>query len=382
MVAAAGLGSGLTLAFGGTNGSGGSLATSRGPNSPPIQGVNAGELNVSAIAAAVEPGVVDITSVLGYQDSESAGTGMVLTSNGEVVTNNHVIAGATSISVSIAGSSRTYKAKVLGTDLTQDVALIQMEGASGLKTVTLGNSSAVKLGAGVVAIGNALDLPGPPTVTRGSITAVNRTVTAGDQSTGTSEKLTGLFQTDAPLQPGNSGGPLVNSKAQVIGMNTAAATATAQVQSSNVGFSLPMNRVESIVQQIESGQGTSNVQIGNGTRGYLGVSVESVSALAPSTGNSGGPFGYGGYGGGGGYTPPVSAGAVVVGVDPGSPGYSVGLQSGDVIVSVNGTQVTTAKGLTKLFGSTKPGNQITVGWVDVTGQSHSATVTLATGPAV
>jgi S1-C subfamily serine protease len=347
-------------------------------------------LNVSAIASKVDPAVVDITSVLRYQGGESAGTGMILTSSGIVVTNNHVIDGATSISATIAGTSHSYRVKILGADPTKDVALVQLEGASGLPTVHLASVGA-QLAEQVVAIGNALDLPGPPTVTQGTITALGRSVTAGDPSSGHSEKLTGLIQIDAPLQPGNSGGPLLNSTGQVIGMNTAAAADSNgyATTTTNVGFAIPTRTFSAIVNQIEQGQGSSTVQIGNAgtSRGFLGVDVVSVSTAeqSPLSGQGGGGFGgyfsFGGGGGGSGYTSPVSSGAVVFQVLQGTPAAAAGLAAGDVITSVNGTPVTTIQGLTKLLSSFKPATTVTIGWVDPGGQSQSASVTLTTGPA-
>ncbi len=387
--------SGLTVALS----SGGSQAVQPGfgGNGPSSNtglgtGVSTGNLNVSAVASKVDPALVDITSVDKYQGGESAGTGMILTSSGIVVTNNHVINGATSITATIVGTSHTYKVKILGADPTKDVALLQLEGASGLPTVKLA-STGPRLAEPVVAIGNALDLPGPPTVTQGTITALGRSVTAGDPSSGQSENLTGLIQVDAPLQPGNSGGPLLNSKGHVIGMNTAAAADSRgyTTTTTNVGFAIPTRIFSSIVTQIEQGRGSSTVQIGNvGTsKGFLGVDVESVSSAEkqPLLGQIGGFGGFGGYfpfggaAGASGYTPPVSSGAVVAAVLSGTPAYSIGLVAGDVITSVNGTPVNTIKGLTKLLSSAKPGTTVTIGWVDPSGRSQSASVTLTTGPA-
>ena len=180
--------------------------------------------NVATIAAQVDPAVVSVTSEAvvnvsngfggfggSYQEQATLeGTGMIVTSSGEVITNNHVIEGARSISVNLDGSTKSYAAKLVGTDPTDDVALLQIEGVSGLPTVTFGNSSSIQVGDPVVAIGNALALGSSPTVTTGIISAENRTITAADGS-GNSETLHGLFQTDAAINPGNSGGPLVDS---------------------------------------------------------------------------------------------------------------------------------------------------------------------------
>ena len=192
------------------------------PSKSGSPGTNA-KINVSAIAAKVDPAVVDITSIDQSSGEEAAGTGMILTSNGEVLTNNHVIADGTSITAQIDGKGTTYKVRVLGTDTKQDVALVQLVGASGLSTVSIGNSSSLQVGDPVVAIGNALDLKGPPTVTQGIVSALGRSISASDEGTGVTENLSGLIQTDAPINPGNSGGPLVNAAGQVIGMDTAAA---------------------------------------------------------------------------------------------------------------------------------------------------------------
>ncbi|HVD03134.1 MAG TPA: trypsin-like peptidase domain-containing protein [Candidatus Dormibacteraeota bacterium] len=327
-----------------------------------------GKVDVSKVVAKVDPGVVDITSSNSYTGAVDAGTGMILTSNGEVLTNNHVIAGGTSIVVQVDGSGPKYQAKVVGTDPTQDVALLQLQNVSGLHPVTVGNSASVTVGEPVIAIGNALDLPGSPTVTEGAISALNRSISASNSGNGSSENLVGLFQTDAPLSPGNSGGPLVNSQAQVIGMNTAAATSGAGQASSNVGFSIPINEALSIASQIQQGQSSSKIEIG--TPAFLGVDVEDI----PTSGSSGGFFG------GFGYNPPVSAGALVTAVVPGTPAAQAGLVAGDVITSFGGQSISSVSTLTTLIQSDKPGQSVSLGWVTAADAQQSATITLASGP--
>ncbi len=226
--------------------------------------------NVAAIAAKVDPAVVSVTSKVtlnvsgfgpfgglgggGYQEQETLeGTGMIITSSGEVVTNNHVIDGATSITVTLDGGSKSYAATVIGTDPTADIALLQIHGASGLPTVTFGNSSSLAVGDPVVAIGNALALGSSPTVTTGIISAENRTITAQDDS-GNTETLAGLFQTDAAINPGNSGGPLIDAAGDVIGMNTAGAgDSSSGTSSQNIGFSIPSNEIVSLLSSLEHG---------------------------------------------------------------------------------------------------------------------------------
>ena len=194
-------------------------ASGSGPASSSAPG---GPSNATAIASEVAPGLVDIESTLSYQGAEAAGTGMVLTSKGEILTNNHVIEGASSIRVVDVGNGKTYGATVVGYDRTADVAVLQLEHASGLQTVRLGNSSSVRKGQGVVGIGNAGGSGGTPSFAGGSVTALDQSITASDEAEGTSEQLTGLIETNADIQPGDSGGPLVNSSGKVIGMDTAA----------------------------------------------------------------------------------------------------------------------------------------------------------------
>jgi S1-C subfamily serine protease len=341
----------------GSTGSGSTGSGSTGSGSTPSSGSSSsGSLNAAAIAAKVNPAVVDINTVLGYQQASAAGTGMVITSNGEVLTNNHVVQGATSIKVTIPSTGKTYSANVLGTAPSQDVALLQLQGASGLKTVSLGDASKVSTGDPVLAIGNALGKGGTPAVTQGTVSAVNQAITAGDPAAGTSERLTGLIQTDAQLQPGDSGGPLVNSSAQVIGMDTAASSGMQFDTSSTAGFAIPINTAMSIAHQIEQGKASSTVLIGQ--TGFLGVQVR--DATSASTGQT--------------------AGAQIVGVASNSPADAAGLTAGDVITTFDNKPVTSSSGLTSLVNTHHPGDRVQVGWVDQSGQSHTAIVHLTTGP--
>ena len=320
-------------------------------------------IDVSAIASCIDPAVVDLRT------STGAGTGMVLTPDGTVLTNNHVVSGATSISAQIAGTGRTYKADVLGVDPSQDVAVLRLQGASGLTTVHLGSSAGLAIGDAVVAVGNALDLSGPPTVTQGIVSALDRSITASDPGTGVSENLSGLIQTDASINPGNSGGPLVNAHCQVIGMNTAAATGSSTQSASNIGFAIPIDRAAAIVHQIEAGRASATVLLGE--RAYVGVAVLSVPEAESPNGLTG-PTG--------GYRSPVRNGAVVANVVSGLPADGAGVQPGDVIVSFDGSTVVTPADLERLIGRTRPYASVVLGWVDTSGARHRSTITLAIAP--
>jgi S1-C subfamily serine protease len=327
-------------------------------------GQDSAVLTTAQIAAKTDPGLVDVVSTLGYQQAEAAGTGLVLTSSGEVLTNNHVINGATSIKVTDIGNGRTYTAKVMGYDTTKDVAVLQLQGASGLQTVNLGDSSAAAVGQKVVALGNAEGKGGTPSVATGKITGLNSSITASDEGSGTSEQLSGLINDNAPIQPGDSGGPLVNTAGQVIGIDTAASSSsspntTAQTTATEA-FAIPINEALSIASQIEAGHGSATVHIG--TTGFLGVQVTSASD-AESQGV------------------PSGSGAVIAGVMPGGAAENAGITAGDVITSVDGQSVSSPSALQAAMEQHGPGDSVRIGWTDQSGQAQSATVTLATGPA-
>jgi S1-C subfamily serine protease len=310
---------------------------------------------------------------------------MVVTPTGEVLTNNHVIDQAVSISAQIDGRGPKYAAKVIGTDPSSDIALIQLEGVSNLKTVSFGDSTSVSVGESVVAIGNALDLPGPPRVTVGTITGTDRPIIAQDSGTSLCESLSGMLQTNAKLEPGNSGGPLVNSSGQVIGINTAAASDSPSggftATGSKVGFAIPIEKAIQIVTAMRDGQSSATIHVGPSP--LLGVDVTGVNGQGEGTVcSSSGSGDSGGLGGIGlGPTAPVSSGALVVTVVNGTPAQYAGIQEGDAITSFDGQPISTPEALTKLVQSERPGDQVEVGWVDVSGASHQATITLASGPA-
>ena len=243
-------------------------------------------LPTSPLAARVDPGLVDVTATLGYQQAISAGTGMVLTPSGRVITNNHVIEGATSITVTDAGNHRTYTAAVVGYDQGQDIAVLQLAAASGLKTVPLSTSSAVTAGEKVLALGNAQGQGGTPAAATGTITALGQSITATDQAAGISEQLTGLIQTDVPLQPGDSGGPLVSPAGQVIGMNTAASSQFQISSGTAQAFAIPASQAAPIAAAIA---GRSSAAVHIGATAFLGVQVVSYGVPVPGNPASAGP---------------------------------------------------------------------------------------------
>jgi S1-C subfamily serine protease len=322
-------------------------------------GATASVLTTSQIVSKTDPAVVDVVSTLGNRSGTAAGTGIVLTSSGEVLTNNHVINGATSVHVRDVADGRVYSASVVGYDASHDIAVIQMQGASGLPTADLGNSSTVKVGDKVVAVGNAGGQDGTPSVATGRVTGLDQSITASDASSGTAENLSGLIRTNADIQAGDSGGPLLNSAGKVIGIDTAASTGLVQLNSSTTtqAFTIPINEALSIAHQIEAGTASSTVHIG--ATGLLGVEIASASQ---QLGN------------------PV-AGAQVEGVQPGSGAEKAGLAAGDVITAVGGHSVRSASDVRSALNGYHPGDKVSVTWTDQMGKSQSGTVVLGSGPA-
>jgi S1-C subfamily serine protease len=366
---------------GGGDGNGGNGFPDNGGNSgnnTPSEGAG-GPSDVSSIAAKVNPALADINVTFGFQNAQGAGTGIVLTSNGEILTNNHVIDGATSISVTDVGNGQTYSAKVVGYDSTHDLAVLQLKNASGLKTAQLGDSSKLSVGQSVVAIGNAGGTGGTPTSAGGSITALNQSITASDELDGNSEQLSGLIEVNADVQSGDSGGSLVNSSGKVIGVDTAASDQFSFQSSGGQGYAIPINQALSVAKKIENGHGTSTIHIGQ--TAFLGVTTTS----SDNSGQNGGlGQGNGGFGNefpnqNGGSGSNVS-GATVEGVVNGGAAAKAGLVQGDVITSFGGHAVSSPTDLSKQLVGHHPGDKMKISWVDTNGQSHTATVELGSGP--
>jgi S1-C subfamily serine protease len=330
----------------------------RGPAAP-VAAPTSPSPSASALAARIDPGLVDVTATLGYQQAISAGTGMVLTPSGRVITNNHVIEGATSVTVTDVGNYRTYQAAVVGYDQGQDIAVLQLAAASGLKTVPLSTTSAVTVGEKVLALGNAQGQGGTPAAATGAITALGQSITATDQFAGISEQLTGLIQTSVPLQPGDSGGPLVSPAGQVIGMNTAGSSQFQISSGAAQAFAIPASQAATVAAAIAAGRSSAAVHIG--ATAFLGVQV--VSYPVPVPGN------------------PASSGAGIAGITPGTPAARAGLVPGDVIVSIGGHAVTSAMSLRSVMDTYHPGDTASVHWADQAGRAHTATIVFAAGPA-
>jgi S1-C subfamily serine protease len=360
-----------------------------GSTEPPASGNGSGttSINPSGIASKVDPGLVDINTVLGYKNAEAAGTGIVLTANGEILTNNHVVEGATSIKVTDIGNGRTYNASVVGFDRTEDIAVIQLVGASGLHTESLGDSSKVQVGDAVVGIGNAGGAGGTPSAAAGKVTGLNQSITASDDSSGASEQLTGLIQTDANIQSGDSGGSLVNSSGQVIGVDTAASSGfqfggqggldpggQGDQQPAHQGFAIPINHAISIAHEIIGEKASTTVHIG--PTAFLGVGI---SDAGQDNGGFGGGNGFG-NGNANGSQSGNGTGAEIDDTVSNGPAEQAGLQEGDVITALNGTKIQSATALTNLMDTHHPGDKLSVTYLDATGQQHTTTVVPVSGP--
>jgi S1-C subfamily serine protease len=369
------------------------------PSSSAAGGATGSASGIQAVINKVEPGMVLINSTIQYQSESGAGTGMVINSDGLVLTNNHVIEDATKLTATVVATGKTYPVTVLGYDTTGDVALVKLQGASGLTTVPLGNSAAVKTGAAVVALGNA-EGEGTILPAAGTITGVNQTITASDEGgTITSETLHGMLETNADIVSGDSGGPLSDAAGQVIGMDTAGESVSFGQQASPTGFAIPINTALAVASQIAAGHASSTISLGYPA--FVGIYAASgTTSSNPQTQAeqqeeaSGNPFG--GYGGFGGYTPscytsntdlqipsqiaPASSGALVDGVICGSPAAAAGMTGGSVITAVNGKTVGTPDQLESILATFRPGDTVTITWMNLNGQTTTSTLHLAAGP--
>ena len=325
----------------------------------------AGAGSTSSTVGSATDAVVDVYTTLGYQGGQAAGTGIVLTSNGMVLTNHHVIAGSTSISVTDVGNGQTYPATVVGYDKSRDLAVLQLRGASGLTTAPLGDATTLRVGDAVAGIGNAGGAGGQPSQAAGSVTALDQSITAADQDGSDPEQLSGLIQVDAAIQPGDSGGPLVNSAGQVVGIDTAA-SASSDTQSftpvsttggGGEGYAIPINQALSVAQQIDQGQASATVHIG--PTAFLGVQIAPTGLDGTAT----------------------SGGALVDGVLADTAAAQAGLTGGDLITVVNGQPIDSPTALGTAMAALHPGDTVTLQWTDQAGATHTATGKLTAGPA-
>jgi S1-C subfamily serine protease len=303
----------------------------------PATGGGAALAATHATSSAIGTGVVVIDTSQRLEDTVAAGTGMVLTPSGRILTNNHVIAGATTIRVVVPGTTRRYAARVVGYDIADDIAVLQLRSARNLGTVTIGSSGALKLGASVTAVGNSGGF-GRLISSRGRVTGLRRSIVA-QSDTGEEQRLSGLIETDAAVRPGDSGGPLLDSAGRVVGMDTAASPYGRHT------FAIPIATAARVTEQIVTGRSSSRVHIG--ATAFLGVHVQ---------------------------------GRTVADVLPRSPAAAAGLKPGDVIISIGGRPVTGPASITSAVLAHKPGQVVTVVYRDETGARRAVRVRLGTGP--
>jgi S1-C subfamily serine protease len=298
-------------------------------------------LDAGEASAEQSTGLVTITSVVGFGQGEAAGTGIVIDSDGLVVTNHHVVEGATDISVTVVTTGVTYDARVLGYDAAKDVAVLKLADASGLATATTDTSGAT-VGEDVTAVGDAGGDGGSLTAAAGTVTALHRPITVTDEQTGQPRRLRNLVEVDADIIPGDSGGALLDSAGEVVGMNVAASSGSAPI----TGYVISIKRVLRVADRVLAGDESGTVEIGY--EAFLGVSMGDGLTLA--------------------------------GVVDGSAAAGAGLGAGDTVTSLGGTQVSTQTQLRRAVAAHAPGDRVSVTWSNPSGTSHSATVTLGRAP--
>jgi len=347
-------------------------------------------LSDAVIRARIEPSVVDVTATLTYDDETASGTGFVIDARaGLILTNNHVIRDATSVSVTVPATDETYPAGIVGVDVAADVAVLQIRPVAGLPAAPLGNSTSVSAGAQVMSFGNQAGAGGSPAVAPGVITGIDRTIQADDGAAGFSETLHGMLATTAQIEPGDSGGPLAGSSGTVIGVDTAAGTGGAET-----GYAIPINAAMAAERQISGRQPGQGISLGVG--GFLGVIVGSGTARSPAVqqaqersvaaGPASAPNSAGCIPTQADVTTPatiapVPAGALVVGVLCGTGAATAGIAPGDVITTADGHQVQSPDALTTIVAGCRPGTVVPVTWVSPAGRARTARIRLGPAPA-
>ena len=350
----------------------------------------AGPLNARAVYERLEPAVVDVTSTLRYDNETASGTGFIVDGRTAlVITNNHVIRDATSVTATLTSTGRTYPARIVGADVDADIAVLQLQGPAGLTAAPLGDSAAVTLGMPVLAIGNQAGKGGSPTVASGTVNGLNRTIQADDGGVGLTETLRGMLQTSARIAPGDSGGPLADAAGEVIGVDTATGTGTP-----GAGYAIPVNAAMTVERQIAAGRAGPGITIGVG--GFLGVVVPSTASTSPRSqategqrqtdrATSAGPDGCLVTEAGAGMpaaVAPAPWGALVYGVLCGTGAAAAGIAAGDVITAVAGRRVPDPAALTEIVSGCLPATMVPVTWVNTAGTTRTALVRVGVAPAV
>lgn len=305
--------------------------------------------DIEAAAAAVTPAVVQVTTKIDYQQAIGTGTGTVIDPGGVVLTNYHVVAGANTVTGTVGG--RDYPADLVGYDRKHDIAVLQLRGAGGLPTAPIGDSGQVVVGEPAVGLGNARGVGAPLTHETGPVSALNRTVNAEDDLTGSSEEVNGLIEVAADVRPGDSGGPLVNSAGQVIGVVTAASV-NFQMGPAGKGFAIPINDAMAVAGQIRSGAPSADVHVGQPV--LLGVGVSTQQRTGP--------------------------GIIVRDVMRGGPADQAGIAIGDVITAIDGTSLDSATTLTYVLDRHYPGDVVNLTWIDRSGQERTGKAAVVSGP--
>ncbi|MCW2560317.1 MAG: serine protease [Mycobacterium sp.] len=312
---------------------------------------SAAPVDLSGAVSQVEPATVRVDTVINYQHAIGAGTGIILDPGGTILTNFHVVQGADNITATALGVP--YAVDLVGYDRGHDIAVLQMRGApGGLPAAVLGDSSALAVGDPVVALGNARGSGNPLTNEAGSVTGFGRTITAKDELTGSAEQMTGLIEVAAPVRAGDSGGPLINSRGEVVGVTTAASV-NFRMGPGGEGFAIPINDALAVAGQIRSRTPTATVHIGPPT--LLGVGV------SPSDQNESLP------------------GVLLREVLRGGPAQQAGLVDGDVLLSINGEQLDSATALTDVLDRHYPGDVVDLVWIDRNGHQLTGKAALSTG---
>jgi S1-C subfamily serine protease len=295
-----------------------------------------------AVKAGPNVGIVDIYTTLGFENGLAAGTGMILTRSGEVLTNNHVIEGATKFKVVDVTTHRRYTATVAGYSVSRDIAVLHLAHASGLRTVKRGGAIPLHVGMSVVARGNAEGVGGQPRAARGQIIGLHQQIVA--RGGGEAETLNNVIATDAPVVPGYSGGPLENFQNRVLGIVTAGSTSGVPR-----GFAIPLTQALRLARQIESGKSNAIVHVG--PTAFLGVRLADVPNRAK-----------------------------IKAVLPGKPAALAGLVGGDVITSLNGAKISSVSDLRQTVLSLVPGKTVPIGWTDKSGTAQTGSITPVRGP--